>query len=348
MFADDRLEEPDGEYWIRPGRLRCGNLGEDTFLITCGAATPTCEGSREQFEYGLLVGHQGWVAGWGGWEGDDDDFPRGDRDDEDLPEAPWETGETGVLDPEGEGTGTTGGDTGGEMATDGATSTGDTGVTSSSTPPATSGDTEGGTGEGTGTGTDGGTDTDGDDPPECSGSPLVVRLGDDPISLLAKRAGVRFDLLGDGRAVQTAWVQNGALLALDLDGNGRIDGGHELFGDRTRLLDGRKADDGFAALAQYDRAQRGGNGNGVLDAGDAVYAQLVLWEDRNADGHSSSDELQTLAEAGVVEFSLRASSEAWAPLQLRDADQSIVLWGSATLRGDRSTEVVDVWFDYGR
>ncbi len=89
----------------------------------------------------------------------------------------------------------------------------------------------------------------------------------------------QFDLNGDG-AVSTlaALAPGSAWLALDRNGNGRIDDGTELFGPNSG--------DGFAELAQYDD-----DGNGFIDSGDAIFAQLRLFRPGGA--------LETLAQRGV-------------------------------------------------
>ena len=69
---------------------------------------------------------------------------------------------------------------------------------------------------------------------------------------LSVEQGVAFDLMGQG-AVKTGWVdKQDGLLALDIDSNGKIDSGRELFGEATKLSDDSMAKDGFQALAQYD------------------------------------------------------------------------------------------------
>ena len=89
-------------------------------------------------------------------------------------------------------------------------------------------------------------------------------------------------------------------LALDRDGDGRIDHPGELFG-QTVL--GRRRPEGsansFADLAAFDRPEHGGNGDGIISAADAVFARLRLWVDRNHDGVSQPGELLTLAQAGI-------------------------------------------------
>ena len=53
---------------------------------------------------------------------------------------------------------------------------------------------------------------------------------------------ILFDHNGDSIKTATGWVDGAeGLLALDLNGNGAIDSGLELFGDKTPLADGRLA-----------------------------------------------------------------------------------------------------------
>jgi hypothetical protein len=126
----------------------------------------------------------------------------------------------------------------------------------------------------------------------CTSSPLVLDLDGDGIHLSSLKQGVGFDLLGTGEKVWSAWTDGrDALLALDRDANGRIDGASELFGNATG---GGAWSDGFAALAELDD-----DGNGRIDARDRVFDHLVLWRDADRDGVSTPSELVTLREAGV-------------------------------------------------
>lgn len=84
---------------------------------------------------------------------------------------------------------------------------------------------------------------------------------------------------------------------------GVVDSGRELFGTDTPQPTTLEPN-GFPALAIFDTAQYGGNGNGVIDEGDAIYKDLRLWQDENHDGISQPEELHMLPELGVKTIAL--------------------------------------------
>jgi hypothetical protein len=129
-------------------------------------------------------------------------------------------------------------------------------------------------------------------------SPIILDLGNDSYRLTSPANGVRFDLRNQGRTVQTAWTRTGAenaFLALDRNGNGLIDNGSELFGDSTPLRSGQRASNGFEALSELDD-----NRDGVVDANDAQWSEVLLWTDRDHNGVSTGDELEPIAGSAVT------------------------------------------------
>jgi hypothetical protein len=122
-------------------------------------------------------------------------------------------------------------------------------------------------------------------------------------------SGVWFDIPGQGTKEQHSWpvVGEAAWLALDRNGNGVIDNGTELFGNFTPqpapTSGARK--NGFLALAEYDKAEQGGNGDGKISNKDSAYTVLRLWKDDSPrDGITDAGELLPLAEAGIISISL--------------------------------------------
>ncbi|WP_201485730.1 calcium-binding protein [Pseudomonas sp. OF001] len=134
--------------------------------------------------------------------------------------------------------------------------------------------------------------------------PLTLDVDGDGIETVSANSGITFDFDGDGLKTGTGWIKgDDALLVRDLDGNGRIDNGSELFGVDTIKRDGSKARDGFDALRELDS-----NADGVFDAQDEHFASVRVWQDRNQDGVSQSNELKTLNEHGIASISLGSTA----------------------------------------
>lgn len=179
-------------------------------------------------------------------------------------------------------------------------------------------------------------------------SPLVLDLDGNGIYTTGVDKGVDFDLDGDGISEKCGWLnpwQNDAFLWLDLNHNGQVDSGRELFGNATLMPDGTAAKNGFEALAQYDRREDGGNEDGIISAEDLIWNFLRLWVDRNHDGMVSSGEVFTLEEKQVLAIRLSYRKE----LQVDGNGNLEALWGKFGQRGPNGRgivirDVIDIFF----
>lgn len=138
---------------------------------------------------------------------------------------------------------------------------------------------------------------------------------------------VEFDLDGNGTLDRTAWLSSGdAFLAVDLNHDGVINNGSELFGGPAR-------GDGYSELANYDSNQ-----NGIISLDDEMFDQLLVWQDLNSDGVSTVDEVFSLQEASVTEISVQY--HAWDEY---DRGNLIGEHSWATVNGVQ-TKVGDIYF----
>jgi hypothetical protein len=162
-------------------------------------------------------------------------------------------------------------------------------------------------------------------------TPIAIDLNGDGIHTIARQDMTgTFDLLGSGKAIQTGWLsKSDGFLAIDSNHNGQIDDISELFG-------GSAKGDGFAKLATYDS-----NGDGLVDANDADFASLLIWQDANSDGKTDAGELMTLTQAGVTSLKL-----AYTELAFLDANNNLHMESSTvTMANGNTAAMTDVYFN---
>ena len=176
-------------------------------------------------------------------------------------------------------------------------------------------------------------------------SPIVIDLANNGIKLGEAGVGVYFDVNADGVRDHVQWTRRGGdegFLALDRTGNGLIDDGAELFGVGTpMILENRNAPNGFVGLAQYDSRMLGGNDDGLITEADAIWPQLRIWLDADANGVSNRAELRTLRSVGITALQTIPRIRKY----VDEAGNVMPYWAWASLRSRPGRAImVDVYF----
>ena len=175
-------------------------------------------------------------------------------------------------------------------------------------------------------------------------SPIVVDTQRDGIQLGPAGRGVSFDVNADGFPDYVQWVRprgDDAFLTLDRNRNGLVDDGSELFGVGTPLFEGGTAPNGFVGLAQYDQPLLGGNDDGVISRADAIWPELSMWIDSNADGIATREEMRRPESFGLTSFGTIPKVRRYTDR----AGNSLPYWAWAGITGRPArTIMVDVYF----
>ena len=131
------------------------------------------------------------------------------------------------------------------------------------------------------------------------------------------------------------WISgNSGFLVRDLNHDGVINNGSELFGTGTVLANGQHASNGFQALSALDS-----NHDGVINAKDAAFNELMVWTDTNHDGISQANELHSMQSLNIASLNLGASHSA-----INSNGNWIVLDSTYTTTDGQVHEMGDVWF----
>ncbi len=177
-------------------------------------------------------------------------------------------------------------------------------------------------------------------------SPIVLDLDGNGIATQNMANGnTFFDYDGNGFAERTGWATAGdGILVRDLNNNGTIDNGGELFGDRTLLQNGQTAGNGFIALADLDS-----NGDGKFDHQDATWNEVKIWQDSNSNGITDAGELKTLTELNIQSLTTAYTNNPvfdTAGNFLADPNGNIHQQQSSYTTTDGTTHLAeDIWFN---
>lgn len=117
--------------------------------------------------------------------------------------------------------------------------------------------------------------------------PLVINMDVDIANVSDQK--FLFDINGDGKEEEISKLGAGSgFLALDKNGDGKINNGNELFGT--------KSGDGFKDLSAYDK-----DGNGWIDEADDIFDDLKVW----TKDEQGNDKLIALSKSGVEAIFLK-------------------------------------------
>ena len=168
-------------------------------------------------------------------------------------------------------------------------------------------------------------------------SPIIIDLDHDGIETLSVNDGVYFDHDNDTFIERSGWVnKDDALLVRDTNSNGIVDSGRELFGNNSLLPDGSLARNGYEALQKLD-----GNNDGIIDASDAIWNELYLWQDSNSNGVTDKGEMISISQSDIaaIKYSYNEST-----LEDQNGNQHKQT-STVILKNGDSASSADVWFD---
>lgn len=119
------------------------------------------------------------------------------------------------------------------------------------------------------------------DAPSTKWAPLILDMNQDGRAGITKKDAVYFDASNINFSKATMWVKaEDAFLALDRNGDGRIDQGREIFGKEGP----------FAPIVWLDSDR-----DGTINDQDISFSKILVWSDKNQDGISQKEELRYLA-----------------------------------------------------
>ena len=131
-------------------------------------------------------------------------------------------------------------------------------------------------------------------------SPVVLNFEQSALQFTSPESGVDFDLESNGTKPRIGWTQANSDVAFLIRGTS-VTNGSDLFGNLNPqappLFEG-ESENGYRALRVFD------NGDKEITSADPIWQELHLWFDRNHNGISEPEEVESLASRGVVSISL--------------------------------------------
>jgi VCBS repeat-containing protein len=165
-------------------------------------------------------------------------------------------------------------------------------------------------------------------------TPLILDLNHDSVRTLGTDAGLQYDLTGSGLRASVGWsAPEDGFLVRDINHDGSINDGTEMFGEATVLANGERAQDGFEALSDLDTNQ-----DGMINSQDQAFNSLAIWRDVNTDGITDAGELLTLAQHDIASLNLSYTES-----DRVDNGNQLRLVSNYTTTDGTSYEMVDVW-----
>ena len=191
--------------------------------------------------------------------------------------------------------------------------------------------------------------------------PLIINFsGKQEIEFTSLNDGVNFDLDNNGFAEKTAWIKNDdGFLAIDLNNDGMINNGGELFGD---CFNNQSFSNGFEALKGLDSNRDNkiddtdsplitkSDGFNHEDETHTLLDDLVVWFDYNHNGITDDNETKSLKSLNVDYIDLNCFNDQYNDENDKDhvnsarrEETSYVYFTDGTARKNIS----EFWFDMG-
>ncbi|WP_295045229.1 calcium-binding protein [uncultured Paracoccus sp.] len=144
-----------------------------------------------------------------------------------------------------------------------------------------------------------------------NGKPVIIDLDGDGLEI-SVNGQVSFDMDADGYKERTAWADaDDGFLVVDFAASGKLSDASDGKITQTKELVlteilGLDEITDLQALAILEKnAAYGGNNDGVLNASDALWQKLKIWQDQDQDGKVDSGEMKTLASFGIKQINLK-------------------------------------------